>query len=73
MPKLIISNFTGTPQDLVRFLDQFESQIGKSNVDDVTKFSYLKELLDIKVRRLLDGLPFTREGYAKARDVLQKR
>ena len=73
MPKLIISNFTGTPQDLVRFLDQFESQIDKSNVDDVTKFSYLKELVDIKVRRLLDGLPFTREWYAKARDVLQKR
>ena len=73
MPKLIISNFTGTPQDLVRFLDQFESQIDKSNVDDVTKFSYLKELVDIKVRRLLDGLPFTSEGYAEARDVLQKR
>ena len=73
MPKLIISKFTGTPQDWVRFWGQFESQIDKSSVDDVTKFSYLKELVDIKVRRLIDGLPFTGEGYAKARDLLQKR
>ena len=73
MPKLIISKFTGTPQDWVRFWGQFESQIDKSNVYDVTKFSYLKELVDIKVRRLIDGLPFTSEGYAKARDLLQKR
>ena len=73
MPKLFISKFTGTPQDWVRFWGQFESQIDKSNVDDVTKFSYLKELVDIKVRRLIDGLPFMSEGYAKARDLLQKR
>ena len=49
MPKLIISKFTGTPQDWVRFWGQFESQIDKSSVDDVTKFLYLKELVDIKV------------------------
>ena len=29
--------------------------------------------MDIKVRMLIDGLPFTGEGYAKARDLLQKR
>lgn len=67
MPKLIISKFTGTPQDWVRFWGQFESQIDKSTVDDVTKFSYLKELVDIKVQR-----PFTCEGYIKARDLLKK-
>ena len=39
MPKLIISKFTGTPQNWVRFWSQFESQIDKSSVDDVTKFS----------------------------------
>ena len=42
-------------------------------MDDVTKFSYLKKLVDIKVRRPIDGLPFTSEDYAKARDLLQKR
>ena len=29
--------------------------------------------MDIKVQRLIDGLLFTSEGYAKARDLLQKR
>jgi hypothetical protein len=37
----------------------------------VTKFSYLKELVDVKVRKLIDGLPFTGEGYA--RDILKKQ
>ena len=58
MPKLIISKFTGTPQDLVRFWGQFESQIDKSNVDDVTKFWYPKELVDIKVTRLIDEVTY---------------
>ena len=73
MPKLVISKFTGTPQDWVRFWGLFESQIDKSAADDVTKFSYLKELVDVKVRKLIDGLPFTGEGYARARDILKKR
>ena len=73
MPKLVISKFTGTPQDWVRFWGLFESQIDKSAADDVTKFSYLKELVEVKVRKLIDGLPFTGEGYARARDILKKR
>ena len=40
----------------------FESQIDKSSVDPVTKFSCLKELVEVKVQRLIDGLPFTEEG-----------
>ena len=39
MPKLIIFKFTGTPQDWVRFWGRFESQIDKSNEDDVAKFA----------------------------------
>ena len=42
-------------------------------MDEVTKFSHLKELVEIKVRKLIDGLPFTREGYLKAVDILKKR
>ena len=73
MPKLVITKFAGTPQDWVRFWGQFDSQINKSAVDEVTKFSYLKELVEIKVRELIDGLPFTSEGYLKAIDILKKR
>ena len=73
MPKLVITKLAGTPQDWVRFWGQFDSQINKSAVDEVTKFSYLKELVEIKVRKLIDGLPLTSEGYLKAVHILKKR
>ena len=73
MPKLIITKFNGTPQDSLRFWGQFETQIDKSTVLALTKFSYLKELVEPKVRNLIDGLPFTEEGYIKAKELLVKR
>ena len=72
MPKLVISKFQGTPQDWVRFWGQFEAQIHKAEASAVTKFSYLKELVELKVRKLIDGLPFTDVGYEKAIALLQK-
>ena len=73
MPKLVISKFNGSPQDWVRFWGQFEAQIDKSAVPTVTKFSYLKELVEMKVRKLIDGLPFTESGYDKAISLLKKK
>lgn len=29
----------------------------------IMKFSYLKEFVDLKVQKTIDGLPFTTEGY----------
>ena len=63
MRKLVITKFDGTPQDWVRFWGQFETQIDKSSTPEVTQFSYLKELVDLKVRNLIDGPPFTPECY----------
>ena len=73
MPKLVITKFDGTPQDWMRFWGQFETQIDKLSAPAVTKISYLKELLVLKVRNLIDGLPFTPEGYQKAKDLLEQR
>jgi len=70
MPKLVITKFDGMPQDWMRFWGQFETQIDKSSAPDVTKLSYLKELVDSKVRNLIDGLLFTPDGYQKAKDLL---
>ena len=36
----------------------------------MSKFSYLKELLIPRVRLLIDGLPFTSEGYSRAKSIL---
>ena len=56
-----------------QFETQFETQIDKSSAPAVTKFSYLKELLVLKVHNLIDGLPFTPEGYQKAKDLLARQ
>ena len=70
LPKLVITKFEGTHLDWLRFWSQFETEIDKSNISSVGKFSYLKELLNPKIRTLIDGLPFTTEGYERAKNIL---
>jgi hypothetical protein len=59
LPKLVITKFNGTHQDWSRFWNQFEAEIDKSKAAAITKFSYLKELVESKVRSCIDGLPFS--------------
>ena len=54
----------------MRFWGQFDVEIDRSNLTLVTKFSYLKEFVDPKVRILIDGLPFTSEGHNRAKSIL---
>ena len=35
----------------------------------VTKFSHLKELMEPHVCEAIDGLPFTTEGYERAKNI----
>ena len=63
LPKLVITKFKGTHTDWLRFWNQFKAEIDSSNVSPITKFSYLKELVDPKVRSTIDALPFNSEGY----------
>ena len=37
----------------------------------VTKFAYLKELVESKIRAGIDGLPLTTEGYSRAKGILE--
>ncbi len=73
LPKLIISKFQGTHLDWIRFWSQFETEIDKSTVNQVAKFSYLRELLVPSARVLIEGLPFTSEGYERAKTILQTK
>ena len=50
LPKLVITQFSGKYTDWLRFCGQFKAEIDNSEVSSVTKFSYLKELVDPKVR-----------------------
>ena len=71
LPKLVITKFQGMCVDWMRFWNQFDSEIDKSPIDPVAKFSYLKELVHPKVRNLIDGLPFNGEGYERAKTILE--
>ena len=71
-PKLIISQFKGTHLDWLRFWSQFE-QIDKSRIPTCSKFSFLKEYLNPKSRIIIDGLPFSDEGYKRAKDILTSK
>ncbi len=71
LPKLIITKFQGTNLDWFRFWNQYEAEIDKAKIDSVTKFSYLKELLVPKFRAKIEGLPFTPEGYERAKNILK--
>ena len=51
LPKLTITKFNGTFQDWTRFWDQFSETIHKTGIPNVTKFAYLRELLDANVRK----------------------
>ena len=59
--------------DWPRFWGQFTETIDKTSVQPITKFSYLRELLDFKVRRTIEALPFTPEGYNRAKSILNER
>ena len=37
----------------------------------MTKFAYFKELVEPRVRKGIDGLPFTTEGYERAKSILK--
>ena len=39
----------------------------------VTKFAYLKDLLEPKIRASIDGLPFSSEGYERAKSILKNK
>lgn len=57
LPKLSITKFDGTYLfylDWARFWGQFTEAVDKSGIAAITKFSYLKEFVDRKVRKTID-------------------
>ena len=53
LPKLAITKFDGTYMNWPQFWGQFTETIDKTNVQPITKFIYLRELLDFKVKRTI--------------------
>ena len=51
----------------------FCSEIDSTDLPQVTKFAYLKELVLSKVRADIDGLPFSTEGYMKGQKTFSSQ
>jgi len=49
----------------------YQAEIDRSDFPGVTKFSYLKELMEPNVRTLIGGLPFSTKGYERAKTILK--
>ena len=73
LPKLVDAKFNGTHTDWLRFWNQFKAEIDSFDVSPTTKFSCLKELVDPKVRSMIDALPFNSEGYLRAKNILTNK
>ena len=74
LPKLNIAKFNGSHTDWLRFWNIFEAEVDKcSDLAGVTKFAYLKDLLEPKIRASIDGLPFSSEGYGRAKSILKNK
>ena len=67
LPKLDVTPFNGTHADWLRFWNQFGAEIDSTQIPTVTKFPYLKELVEKKVCMSIDGLPFNSEGYERVK------
>ena len=71
---LTIAKFNGSHTDWLRFWNIYEAEIDRcSDMAAVTKFAYLKDLLEPKVRAGIDGLPFSSEGYELAKNILRNK
>ena len=73
LPKLQIGAFDGTHIDWFRFWNQFKAEIDGSTIAPVTKFSYMRDMLPTQALALINGLPFTAEGYERAKAILQTK
>ena len=65
LPKLMITKFDAS------FMDWRDSGGNFQRLSTIR--TYLRELLDSKVRRTIEALPFTHEGYNRAKSILTEK
>ena len=73
LPKLVLTKFDGSYMNWPKFWGQFSEAIDKSTIAPITKFTYLLELLEPKVKRCIEALPFSPEGYNRAKVILEDK
>ena len=69
----MITKLQGTHLNWQRFWGQFKAEIDKSDIGQVAKISYLKELLILRVRAVVDQLRFNREEYTRTKNIFMTK
>ena len=69
LPELKITKFNGKASNWLTFWSKFEAEIDKSDLAPTTKSACLKEILEPSIRNEVDGLPFSSEGYERAKTI----
>ena len=72
LPKLSITKFDGKYENWLPVWNKFVAEIDSTDLSQVTKFAYLKGLVEPKIRAGIDGLPLTTEGYCRAKEILER-
>ena len=73
LPKITIAEFNGSHLDWPRFWGQFTETIEKRHIAPIQKFAYLCGYLSPKVKQTVEALPFTAEGYNRAKAILEDK
>ena len=73
LPKLELPKFAGNIVEWQAFWDQFEAVVHKSDLPPVSKFPYLKALLEGEAKGCIQGLSPTAKHYSVACDLLKER
>ena len=67
LPKLRLKSFDGDPLEFLPFWDSFSSAVDNNHsLDDVSKFNYLKGVLEGKAKACLLGIDTTAANYKAA-------
>eukprot|EP00794_Sanderia_malayensis_P005751 gene5751-biopygen4665 len=74
LPKLKLKKFSGEVTQWQSFWDSYKSAIHEEkSLNVITKFSYLRDLLEGSAASVIAGLPTTEVNYVSAIELLQRR
>ena len=73
LPKIEIQKFSGGIKNWLEFWGVFKVTVEENKLADITKFSYLKSLLEGEAKQVIAGLAVTADNYKTACELLEKR
>ena len=73
LPKIEIQKFSGGVKNWLEFWGLFKVTVEENKLADITKFSYLKSLLEGEAKQVIAGLAVTADNYKTACELLEKR